>query len=451
MLAFARVAIARIPGRAASVLSLAGAAAVIYGAFHLKTGTPPSYVTLYPVLGSAAMIAAGVGGVARSPVNTGLSTAPLRWIGDRSYSWYLWHWPFVVFATALFPGIGIAPPLAAALALLPAALSYTWVENPIRRSSSIAGRRIATLAFACIAVPAVFSLMLLGANSLLSRTHGVSQWRASQTPHVDVVNGCHDNVPLGADTPTTCTWHVPASRGTVVLVGDSNASQFSEAVIDASQRQKLNVTDSTFYSCPFVLIRVINDSGAEKPCTDFVQQSLRWIEKTRPNLVVIAARTDRYIETSSGPGRYSFGLYGGQPTYDRGEKARLYTVGLSAVLRRLDAAGIPSIVVIPIPRIPTQVATCAMVLAVTNNCAQSVSRASSDRELAVAHAALAAAVSQSKLGHLLDVTEVFCSATRCSGTAGGLLLYRDDEHLTTTGSLKTTEAFFKAFIANTRP
>ena len=92
-----------------------------------------------------------------------------------------------------------------------------------------------------------------------------------------------------------------------------------------------------------------------------------------------------------------------------------------------------------------------MVLAVTNNCAQSVSRASSDRELAVAHAALAAAVSQSKLGHLLDVTEVFCSATRCSGTAGGLLLYRDDEHLTTTGSLKTTEAFFKAFIANTRP
>ena len=402
------------------------------------------------MLGTGALIAAGVGGFARAPVNAGLAVAPLRWIGDRSYSWYLWHWPFCVFATALFPGVGVAPPLAAAAALIPAALSYTWVENPVRRSTTIQGRRIATLAFACIAVPAVFSVALLGANSLLSRTHGLTQWRASNVPHIDVVHGCHDNVPLGPQTPASCTWRVAHPQGTVVLVGDSNASQFSEAVIDAASRQNLNVTDSTFYSCPFVLIRVINDSGAEKPCTDFVQQSLRWIEQVHPNLVVIAARTDRYIESSSGPGRYSFGPYGGKPTYDRDEKARLYTTGLAAVLRQLDTNGIPSLIIVPIPRIPTQVATCAVILALTNSCSQSVSRASSDRELKVARASLAGAVAQSRLGRLLDLTSVFCTASRCSGTSGDTLLYRDDEHLTNSGSLRTTEAYLKAFVAYAR-
>ena len=119
-------------------------------------------------------------------------------------------------------------------------------------------------------------------------------------------------------------------------------------------------------------------------------------------------------------------------------------------LVRLDADGIPALIVVPIPRIPTQVSTCAVVLALTNECAQSVSRTSSDRELAVARASLASAVSQSRLGHLLDLTTTFCTANRCSGTAGGTLLYRDDEHLTNTGSLLTTEPFLKAFAAFAR-
>ena len=61
-----------------------------------------------------------------------------RWIGQRSYSIYLWHWPVVVVTR---PGIDIHGPLLvldlarAGLILLLAELSYRFVENPLRSGS----------------------------------------------------------------------------------------------------------------------------------------------------------------------------------------------------------------------------------------------------------------------------------------------------------------------------
>jgi peptidoglycan/LPS O-acetylase OafA/YrhL len=69
-----------------------------------------------------------------------LDWAPLRWIGERSYGLYLWHWPVFLLVIAGLPtwihegwqgwalgGIALAITVAAA------ALSYVLVEQPIRR------------------------------------------------------------------------------------------------------------------------------------------------------------------------------------------------------------------------------------------------------------------------------------------------------------------------------
>ena len=97
----------------------------------------------------------GVAGV-RAGAGWALSLAPVRYVGRISYSWYLWHWPFIIFAAALFgPRLSVLGGLlAVAASWVPTQLTHTLVEDPVRRSpglSRLPNRAIA-LGLACTAV-----------------------------------------------------------------------------------------------------------------------------------------------------------------------------------------------------------------------------------------------------------------------------------------------------------
>lgn len=64
-----------------------------------------------------------------------LAVAPLRWLGERSYGVYLWHWPLIVIATRVTPAehMQLAAWGAVVLAVLVAAASYRFLEVPMRR------------------------------------------------------------------------------------------------------------------------------------------------------------------------------------------------------------------------------------------------------------------------------------------------------------------------------
>ena len=60
----------------------------------------------------------------------------IQLIGLCSYSIYLWHWPFIVLAKLLFPGIIWIAQTAALLSLIPSALSWRLIERDYRRHLS---------------------------------------------------------------------------------------------------------------------------------------------------------------------------------------------------------------------------------------------------------------------------------------------------------------------------
>ncbi|HYX75727.1 MAG TPA: acyltransferase family protein [Gaiellaceae bacterium] len=111
-------------------LAAVAAAAVCFS----RTTAFPGYAALLPAAGAASLIAAGASRSRFSPAPL-LATAPLRYVGDRSYSFYLWHWPVLVIA-AQYAGheFGLGTKLLLVLGAFGLSIvSYGLVENPIRR------------------------------------------------------------------------------------------------------------------------------------------------------------------------------------------------------------------------------------------------------------------------------------------------------------------------------
>jgi len=100
-----------------------------------------------------------------------------RWLGERSYGLYLWHWPVLVLLVAALPAVDRAGPAAwllglaaLALALVLAALSYRFVEQPVRRHGwTVAlGRDVLPAArrVAIVAAAALIAAALVGGTTL---------------------------------------------------------------------------------------------------------------------------------------------------------------------------------------------------------------------------------------------------------------------------------------------
>lgn len=131
---FAGVA-ARIPGWVRPIVGWAGLVAIIVSLFVVPatSGFPAPWAAL-PVLGTALVIAAGTGGQQR--LMWPLTNPVSGYVGNLSYSMYLWHFPFIVFAISLF-GDGTTAYFLFAVPgmLICSVLGYHFLEDPIRRSS----------------------------------------------------------------------------------------------------------------------------------------------------------------------------------------------------------------------------------------------------------------------------------------------------------------------------
>jgi peptidoglycan/LPS O-acetylase OafA/YrhL len=93
----------------------------------------PGAIVLVPVVGTLAVIWAGMPHVAWSPAQLA-ALPPVQWMGNVSYSLYLWHWPIFMFMPYL---TGMPSPpwlmvLLVAVSLLVAGLSKRYIEDPFR-------------------------------------------------------------------------------------------------------------------------------------------------------------------------------------------------------------------------------------------------------------------------------------------------------------------------------
>lgn len=133
LLAVGATRLSRIPNVIRPVLAWLGLLGIVLSLFLVTADSmfPAPWAAL-PVMSSALVIAAGTGG--QQKYLWPLTNRVMGYIGDISYSLYLWHFPLIVFLALVVPEglMFYGAVLIAAFAC--AAASYHWVENPVRNS-----------------------------------------------------------------------------------------------------------------------------------------------------------------------------------------------------------------------------------------------------------------------------------------------------------------------------
>jgi len=142
------------------VVALCGLGTLAWLSATLIEAGPESFAWGFQLGSAAALVTVWAVTREGSWIGRALDCAPLRWIGERSYGIYLWHWPLILIFTWY---------VAIPLTVVCAALSYRLIETPIRRlgfrrafravlrpRSLSTGRRVAvfsTLAVLIVTVP----------------------------------------------------------------------------------------------------------------------------------------------------------------------------------------------------------------------------------------------------------------------------------------------------------
>ncbi|MHA6513093.1 acyltransferase family protein [Tessaracoccus sp. Z1128] len=223
-----------LPKAAFQLLGIAGTGLMAWGLVSITPETPfPGKWTLLPVAATLALITAGRG--TPNPVSAVLGSRPMVAVGDWSYSLYLWHWPFIVVAKAIWPFSSTAPIIAAAVSILPAYLSYRYVEEPLRALQVRGARKVAvtvgtilmppTLAAAAawiLFVQVLTPAFGLGGSGGRAPTVAEQVAEAGLTPCQDPAMGQLSNGLCGTTTD---------GDPSVLLIGDSHAEHLLPGLV----------------------------------------------------------------------------------------------------------------------------------------------------------------------------------------------------------------------------
>ena len=145
-----------------TVLSTLGLAAIAAATLWLDASKPyPGVLAWWPALGAGVLLLANPRTLRFGPANW-LSLKPLTYLGDISYSLYLWHYIWLMLPDQLVNPIGAEwMPLQIAGALTFAILSHHLIEKPLRNLKLFKSDWISTALVLAVSILLVWNASLI--------------------------------------------------------------------------------------------------------------------------------------------------------------------------------------------------------------------------------------------------------------------------------------------------
>lgn len=465
-------AFTRTPDAIRPVLAWLGIAGIFLAVFIVSDEAAfPAPWALLPVLATGLIIIAGTG------TGTGTGTGseqrylwPLtnrgsRYVGDISYSLYLWHFPMISFSIAIF-GAGSVTGIIAALAAtaLFSVLSYHLVEDKVRRYKPVPPRRRRRQAADSTNRPyvivgmsvlaAVTSLLVAGALTVRPPTStyvrpAVAEAQSSASPNpaqtgAPAAIGVEEDIraALAADSWPELTPEIGDARSaaamelasgegcmhpsdlsdpnvcaygdgdkTAIIIGDSVAVAWMSALKPALKGYKVRAIG--FGSCPFVYTEILLKNRPEETtrCNEARDQVATLVQSMNPDLVILSNNQGGYGALASG--------------VEAEEASAEWTAAREDAIRAVGADGRQIVVLSPPPvgAVPDE---CATALSKPDDCSSGVG---ADWKAMVAADRAATEATGAKF---VDALPWFCYDGRCPIFVGKTPVRTDQIHLTST-------------------
>jgi len=339
-----------------------------------------------------------------------LQQRQLQFVGDISYSLYLWHWPVLILGTLVFGATPAVRTTLVALCVVLAAASYRYVENPIHRAPLASPRGV--FAASAVAIIAAVGGGIYWERRTENWLQG-SELAAIQAVRFDlpeIYSGkCDTWIHSAAVTP--CMFGPADAKRTVVLFGDSALAQWLPAVQEIFLRRPgWRVVVVTKSACPASRVSYYYDRIKARfdICDRWRDDAVDQIAQMRPDLVIMGSRTYAFSE----------------------EEWRL---GTRRVAERLAPAAGALAIINPTPDpgfdgpncLATEIAIPAW-MPHHRPC-----RAAVDRQpLSRLRLTLEEAVHDFPNAAVIDLGDAVCPDAICRARIDGTIVFRDNQHLT---------------------
>lgn len=373
----------------------------------------PGWVATAPVGASLAMLLEGASG-APSMLQSMLALPLMQWLGRLSYSWYLWHWPFLIYAQVCFPGLDWPRMLlVGAGALATAQITYWLLENPVRFHPRLIANPELSLGLAVL-VPAV------GVISALAATRTASQSLATgaqqQVKAATIVGAWSDcMLPIRATGIAECVFGDQNSKTSVVLFGDSHAGEWFPAVNSIAKEKHWRLITLLKANCQIAARQVDSYGLAREPtCEAWRREAMQRIATLRPFMVVLGE---------------SAGAVDNPRMAQKPVTAHEWGEGLRSTLSELDALKTKTLVIADTPYSSYDVPICLSREIAAKWRAKPCLIAKDTGLNQRVRDGEQAAVAGDANARWVDFSDLYCRGSYCQTVIDGIVAYRDDSHV----------------------
>jgi len=367
----------------------------------------PGFWAILPTVGAGLVLLSG--SILPKDTYNPLQHPLLVWIGDRSYSLYLWHWPIFMFGLSIGWKSEIQVISLFLLTLLMAVGSHQFIERPLWKGkwSSIAPKKVVLLSL-LVTVCLVFGAGFI--NRSLVDNHVVKdisyQWRMD-TPQI---------YKMPCDTwyssakVVSCVFGKKEAKKTVVLLGDSIGAQWFSLVPAIFKTPQWRTIVFTKSSCPLVDEDYFYPRIGKvfKICNQWRKGVLEKLDEIKPDVIIM----------------------GNAASYNYTNEQWLE--GSSRVLNRLSQSAKQVLVIPGTPSLGFDGPSCISrnFSGGTISHKACVSTGSLEKTTKIT-AILSAATKRYSNTHILPLNDLVCPRQKCMAVSTqGVVVFRDSQHLT---------------------